>query len=89
MAVLFVFRFELDYLPEKVHPGGATCRFSLHGSTSACLVMVAYRHGLRAKEACELEWSQVEFGRSAAVHVRGPKRGSRPFIRSAAMSCAC
>ena len=56
------------------------------GLRDACLIMVAYRHGLRAKEACELEWSQVEFGRSAAD---GPRRASRPFIRSAAMSCAC
>jgi type 1 fimbriae regulatory protein FimE len=36
---------------------------------------VAYRHGLRAKEACELEWAQVEFGRSAALHVRRAKGG--------------
>ena len=41
----------------------------------ACLVIVAYRHGLRAKEACELEWSQVEFGRSASLHVRRAKKG--------------
>jgi hypothetical protein len=37
--------------------------------------MVAYRRGLRAKEACELEWSQVEFGRSASLHVRRAKKG--------------
>ena len=40
------------------------------GQRDAGLVIVAYRHGLRAKEACELEWSQVEFGRSASLHVR-------------------
>ncbi len=40
----------------------------------ATLILVAYRHGLRAK-ACELEWAQVEFGRSAALHVRRPKGG--------------
>jgi integrase len=45
------------------------------GLRDACLVMVAYRHGLRAKEACELEWSQVEFGRSASLHVRRAKKG--------------
>ena len=45
------------------------------GLRDACLIMVAYRHGLRAKEACELEWSQVEFGRSAALHVRRAKKG--------------
>src|SRR6516165_2722978 len=28
-----------------------------------------------AKEACELEWSQVEFGRSASLHVRRAKKG--------------
>src|SRR3974377_254951 len=45
------------------------------GLRDACLIMVAYRHGLRAKEACELEWSQVEFGRSAALHGRRAKKG--------------
>jgi type 1 fimbriae regulatory protein FimB/type 1 fimbriae regulatory protein FimE len=46
-----------------------------YGHRDATLILVAYRHGLRAKEACELEWSQVEFGRSAALHVRRAKNG--------------
>ncbi len=37
--------------------------------------MVAYRHGLRAVEIYDLEWSQVEFGRSATLHVRRAKNG--------------
>src|ERR1700736_2988788 len=45
------------------------------GHRDATLILVAYRHGLRAKEICELEWSQVEFGRSAALHVRRAKGG--------------
>src|SRR5258705_5082080 len=45
------------------------------GLRDACLILTSYRHGLRAKEACELEWSQVEFGRSAALHVRRAKNG--------------
>jgi integrase len=45
------------------------------GLRDAALILVAYRHGLRAKEACELEWSQVEFGRSASLHVRRAKKG--------------
>ena len=49
------------------------------GLRDACLVMVAYRHGLRAVEACQLEWSQVEFGRSASLHVRRAKKG-KPSI---------
>ena len=53
------------------------------------LVLVAYRHGLRAKEACELEWTQVEFGRSAALHVRRAKKGKPASIQSEAMNSAC
>jgi type 1 fimbriae regulatory protein FimB/type 1 fimbriae regulatory protein FimE len=45
------------------------------GLRDATMILVAYRHGLRAKEACELEWSQVEFGRNAALHVRRAKAG--------------
>jgi integrase len=57
------------------------------GHRDATLILVAFRHGLRAKEACELEWSQVEFGRSAALHVRRAKNGKPSVhpIRTAAM----
>ncbi len=41
----------------------------------ATLILIAYRHGLRAVEICDLEWSQVEFGRNAALHVRRAKNG--------------
>jgi type 1 fimbriae regulatory protein FimE len=37
-------------------------------------VKEALRWGVVVKEACELEWSQVEFGRSA-LHVRRAKKG--------------
>lgn len=50
-----------------------------YGHRDATLILVAYRHGLRAKEASELEWSQVEFGRSAALHVRRAK-GGKPSV---------
>jgi integrase len=33
-----------------------------------------YRHGLRAIEACDLEWSQVDF-KTATLHVRRAKNG--------------
>ena len=51
-----------------------------YGLRDAALVLVAYRHGLRAKEACELEWSQVEFGRNASLHVRRAKKG-KPAVQ--------
>jgi len=45
------------------------------GQRDATLVLVAFRHGLRASEIGDLEWSQVEFGRSASLHVRRAKNG--------------
>jgi integrase len=38
-------------------------------------MLIAYRHGLRAIEICDLEWSQVEAGRAASLHVRRAKNG--------------
>jgi integrase len=49
------------------------------GHRDATLILVGYRHGLRAKEIAELEWSQVEFGRSACLHVRRAK-GGKPSV---------
>jgi integrase len=36
------------------------------------LILVAYRHGLRAIELCDLEWSQVEFEAANRGHLRPP-----------------
>jgi integrase len=41
----------------------------------ATLILIAFRHGLRAAEIADLEWSQVELGRSASLHVRRLKNG--------------
>src|SRR6516164_11573260 len=38
------------------------------------MLLVAFRHGLRASELCELEWSQVDFD-AATLHVRRAKNG--------------
>ena len=46
-----------------------------YGHRDATLILVAFRHGLRAAEICDLEWSQVEFSRSASLHVRRVKNG--------------
>jgi type 1 fimbriae regulatory protein FimB/type 1 fimbriae regulatory protein FimE len=45
------------------------------GQRDATLILVAYRHGLRAIEVADLEWSQVEWGRNPALHVRRKKNG--------------
>ena len=51
-----------------------------HKHRDATMIMVAYRHGLRAAELVVLEWSQVEFdpGESAAacMHIARVKHGT-------------
>src|SRR6266436_6610031 len=38
------------------------------------MILVAFRHGLRAAELCDLRWDQVEFN-AAVLHVRRVKGG--------------
>ena len=45
------------------------------GHRDATLILVAYRHGLRASELVDLRWEQVDF-RTATLHVRRVKQGS-------------
>ena len=39
------------------------------------MILLAFRHGLRAAEACDLRWDQVEFD-AAVLHVRRVKNGT-------------
>src|SRR5438552_18103200 len=39
------------------------------------MILVAYRHGLRASELVDLRWDQVDF-RTATLHVRRAKQGT-------------
>jgi integrase len=39
-----------------------------YGQRDATMILVAYRHGLRASEICDLEWSAIDFTR-AELHV--------------------
>jgi integrase len=39
------------------------------------MILIAYRHGLRASEVCDLQWHQVEIN-SGRLHVRRTKRGT-------------
>jgi type 1 fimbriae regulatory protein FimB/type 1 fimbriae regulatory protein FimE len=52
-----------------------------HGQRDATLILVAYRHGLRAIEVADLEWSQVEWDRQPTLHVRRAKNGKRDELR--------
>src|SRR6516165_10016554 len=65
-----------EYLtPAEVEKLIKAARDGRYGHRDATLILIAFRHGLRASEICNLEWSQVEFSRSASLHVRRAKNG--------------
>ena len=52
-----------------------------YGHRDATMILVAYRHGLRASEVCDLRWEQIDWN-SATLHVRRVKSGkpsTHPF----------
>ncbi|MBR0842918.1 tyrosine-type recombinase/integrase [Bradyrhizobium liaoningense] len=46
-----------------------------YGHRDATMILIAYRHGLRASELTDLRWDQIEFS-SASLHVRRVKQGT-------------
>jgi type 1 fimbriae regulatory protein FimB/type 1 fimbriae regulatory protein FimE len=53
-----------------------------HGQRDATMILIAYRHGLRASELCGLQWSSVEF-ESATIHVgraKGGQEATHPLL---------
>jgi integrase len=45
-----------------------------YGHRDATMPLIAFRHGLRAAEVCDLRWDQVSFD-GAVIHVRRVKNG--------------
>ena len=45
-----------------------------HGPRDSAMILICFRHGLRASELCELQWSDIEF-ESATLHLRRAKGG--------------
>jgi site-specific recombinase XerD len=50
-------------------------RQNRYGHRDATMILLAYRHGLRASELVDLHWDQVDFNR-AVLHVRRVKQGT-------------
>jgi integrase len=46
-----------------------------HGQRDGLMVLLAYRHGLRAAEVVDPRWEQVDF-KTASLHVRRVKNGT-------------
>jgi integrase len=57
----------------------AARKSSRWGHRDATMILIAYRHGLRASELCGLQWHEVELA-TGRWHVRRTKRGT-PSVR--------
>jgi integrase len=49
-------------------------KYNRHGQRDATMILVAYRHGFRASEVCDLDWPAIDFAR-AEMHVNRKKSG--------------
>jgi type 1 fimbriae regulatory protein FimB/type 1 fimbriae regulatory protein FimE len=64
----YLLEAEVDKLIETARRRGG------NGARDACAILLAYRHGLRAQELCQLRWSQVDL-RHGRLHVNRAKGG--------------
>ena len=66
-----------EYLtPAEVERLIKAAKHGRYAQRDATLILTAFRHGLRASEIADLEWSQVEWGRNPTLHVRRVKNGT-------------
>ena len=64
-----------EYLrPAEVEKLIETAKSNRHGQRDATMILIAYRHGLRASEVCDLGWDAVDF-EQAELHVSRKKKG--------------
>ncbi len=65
-----------EYLtPDEIERLIGAAKRNRYGHRDATMILIAYRHGLRASELCDLRWDQVDFN-GAVLHVRRVKNGS-------------
>jgi type 1 fimbriae regulatory protein FimB/type 1 fimbriae regulatory protein FimE len=65
-----------EYLTEQeIAALMAAARQNRYGHRDATMILIAFRHGLRASELVGLRWEQVDFNR-AVLHVRRAKQGT-------------
>jgi len=65
-----------EYLtPSEMEALLEAARKMRHGHRDATMLLIAYRHGFRASEVCDLRWDQIDLDQ-ARLHVRRVKRGT-------------
>lgn len=75
--------------PDEVEQLIEAAKSNRHGHRDALMVLLAYRHGLRAAEVVDLRWEQVDF-KTAILSVRRVKNGtssSHPLTGRELRSC--
>jgi type 1 fimbriae regulatory protein FimE len=50
-----------------------------NGPRDACAILLAYRHGLRAQELCQLRWSQIDL-KHGRLHLNRAKCGTESVV---------
>jgi integrase len=63
------------FTPDEVEALMEAARGNRYGHRDATMILLTYRHGLRAAEVCDLRWDQVDFT-GAVLHVRRVKNGT-------------
>jgi type 1 fimbriae regulatory protein FimE len=64
-----------EYLtPKEIERLIETAKKNRRGHRDATMILLAYRHGLRASEVCDLKWEQFDLGQGT-VHVNRLKNG--------------
>jgi len=71
-ALLRVREYLLEGEVERLMVG---CRDNRRPHRDATMILVAFRHGLRASELCDLQWSQIDF-EAATIAVTRVKHGT-------------
>jgi site-specific recombinase XerD len=60
------------FTPDEVEALIEAAKDNRYGHRDATVILLTYRHGLRAAEVCDLRWDQVDFN-GAVLHVRRVK----------------
>jgi integrase len=64
-----------EYLtPDEMERLIAAAKDTRYGLRDSTMLITIYRHGLRAQECCDLEWSAVDW-KSSELHIRRVKGG--------------
>jgi len=70
-----------EYLDEfEVERLMRAAKANRNGQRDATMILIAFRHGLRAAEIVDLRWDQVDLGRNACLHVRRVKKNGMPSV---------